>query len=386
MKTTPLKTEVGCNQTRRQLLKLLLATGTFPTLVGCQQESKRREILLGAQGSDAERYSISWLNTGETKANIALSGFRGHGASQHPLHPASAIMYGRRPATRSIEVNLVTQKITNTFHCAPNRHFFGHGCFSQSGELLYTTEADLHTGKGKIGIRDARTYQQMGEYESYGIGPHELALMPDAKTLVIANGGILTRPESGRKKLNLDSMESSLSYIDLESGKLLGSFKVSEEKASIRHLDVAEDGTVAFAMQLQRSATQHNDIIPLGGIHAKNKPITLLEKPENLIHKMKDYMGSVVINSQTRTAGFTSPRGNVVAFWDIDTQEFKGYHTLRDVCGIALANNKTDFVISNSFGQLRTLNGSTLKEDKTRRVTQHNLRWDNHLIMADVLV
>ncbi|MCK5897157.1 MAG: DUF1513 domain-containing protein [Cocleimonas sp.] len=386
MKTMPLKTEISCNQTRRQLLKLLLVTGVFPTLVGCQQESKRREILLGAQGSDADRYSMSWLHEGESKANIALSGFRGHGASQHPLYPASAIMYGRRPATRSIEVNLETQHITKTFHCAPNRHFFGHGCFSKAGDVLYTTEADLKTGNGKIGIRDARTYQQIGEHESYGIGPHELALMPDAKTLVVANGGILTRPESGRKKLNLDSMASSLSYIDLESGKLLGAFKVAETKASIRHLDVASDGTVAFAMQLQRSATEHDDIVPLGGIHAKNKAIKLLEKPENLIHKMKDYMGSVAINQQTRTAGFTSPRGNVVAFWDIDTQQFKGYHELRDVCGIALANNKKDFVISNSFGQLRYLNGSTLKEDKTQRIMQGNLRWDNHLIMAEVRV
>jgi len=375
------------NQDRRQFISLMLALGVAPTLLSCNQDGKKKqEVILGAQGSKAETYSLSWMGENAEQAKIALSGFRGHGASQHPLYPATAIMYGRRPATRSIEIDLITNEITQIIKCAPNRHFFGHGCFSKAGTELFTTEADIQTGKGKIAIRDAKTYQQIGEYESYGIGPHEIVLMPDGKTLVVANGGILTHPDSGRKKLNLGSMTSTLSYIDVATGKLLGAFKVDEPKASIRHLSVSEEGIVAFAMQVQRSATAHDNIVPLGGIHAPNKAIKLLEKPEAIIYQMKDYMGSVALNSKTRIAGFTSPRGNIVAFWNIDTGEFKGYHSLRDVCGIAVNNQQKGFVISNSFGQLRQLDSLSLEENKAQRITQNSLRWDNHLTMAEMLI
>ncbi|MCK5896862.1 MAG: DUF1513 domain-containing protein [Cocleimonas sp.] len=371
--------------TRRKFIAMLCAVGAFPVLAGCDNKrQQKQEILLGAQGSKTNTYSMSWLSAGEGKVKSALSGFRGHGISQHPLYPATAVMYGRRPATVSIEVNLLTDEISKRFQCAVNRHFFGHGCFNSSGSVLFTTEANMTTGEGKIGLRDAVSYQQIGEYDSHGIGPHEIALMPDGKTLVVANGGILTHPSSGRKKLNLDTMISSLSYIDIASGKLLDTFKVAESKASIRHLAVSEEGTVAFAMQLQRSATPHDKTVPLGGIHAQNQALKLLEKPEHLIRQMKDYMGSVAINEHTRTAGFTSPRGNIVVFWDIDTGQFKGYHTLRDVCGIAVVNQQKDFVISNSFGQLRHLDALTLKENKEQRITFEGLRWDNHLMIADV--
>ena len=46
-----------------------------------------------------------------------------------------------------------------------------------------------------IGVRDAQDgYRQIGELPSDGIGPHEATLMPDGKTLVVANGGIRTHP------------------------------------------------------------------------------------------------------------------------------------------------------------------------------------------------
>lgn len=380
---------------RRKFTSMLLALGLAPTLISCSSsheqnsENGSKEVILSAQGNNAQQYSMSWLATNSIKheashVSTALSGFRGHGVAQHPLYPATAIMVARRPGTSVIEVDLITREITKTFDCANNRHFLGHGCFNKTGSLFFTTEADMKTGKGKIVVRDAVTYQQIAEYESYGIGPHELRLMPDDKTLVIANGGILTHPDTGRKKLNLESMDSSLTYIDINNGQLLDSFKVAETKASIRHLDVSDDGTVAFAMQLQREVAQHDHIIPLGGIHSPEKAIVLLDKPKNLIHQMNDYMGSVAINHKSRIAGFTSPRGNIVAFWDIDHQQLKGYHALKDVCGIAVTDDQQHFVISNSFGQLRQLDAITLKENIEKRISLDHLRWDNHLLLANI--
>ena len=144
-------------------------------------------------------------------------------------------------------------------------------------------------------------------------------------------------------------------------------FQVPEAKASIRHLDIAPDGTVAIAMQVQREAMKTDGLVPLGAIQKPGKSIQLLSEPERLIAGMNDYMGSVAINSESRIAGFTSPRGNLVGFWDIDSYDFKGYHQLHDVCGIAVSQDKKHFMISNSLGEVRELDGQNLKENQANR-------------------
>ena len=94
---------------------------------------------------------------------------------------------------------------------------------------------------------------------------------------------------------------------------------------------------------------------------------------------MNDYAGSVAINSQSRIAGFTSPRGNIAVFWHLDTQEYIGYHGLHDVCGLAVSSDQKKFLISNSNGQLRQLDSVTLQEAKSKRLNMPNTHWDNHL-------
>lgn len=211
-----------------------------------------------------------------------------------------------------------------------------------------------------------------------------MPFFPDGKTLVIANGGILTHPNSGRQELNLDTMVSSLTYLDSTTGKKLDNFRIPETKASIRHLDDTRDGTVVFAMQMQRKAATHNNTVPLGALHKPGKAIQLLEQPETLIDQMNDYAGSVAISASMRTAGFTSPRGNIAAFWNIDSGELQGYHSLQDVCGIAVMEDQQSFILSNSFGQTRQLDAATLKENLANRTQRTDTHWDNHLLIAAV--
>src|SRR3546814_20954963 len=104
---------------------------------------------------------------------------------------------------------------------APGRHFFGHGVFSPEGRLMLATENDYETGCGVLGIYDAGAggaYRRIGEFSTYGVGPHEVVLMPDGRTLCVANGGILTHPDYGKLQLNANDMQPSLAYIDMHSG------------------------------------------------------------------------------------------------------------------------------------------------------------------------
>ncbi len=375
---------------RRQILLGLAAAGLAPGLSAENKKSdlltvgQKREVWVSAQGSSAKFFGVSWTDSQSGSVETALSGFRGHAVSAHPLRPENIIMYGRRPAVTAVEVSLKTGEVEKIFSCADGKHLLGHGCFSKKGHLLYTTEAELKSGRGKIVVRDALSYRQLDELESYGIGPHEIKLMPDGKTLVIANGGILTHPDTGRKKLNLETMQSSLLYIDLKSGRKLNEITIPEPKASIRHLDVASDGTVVFAMQVQREACGHNKVVPLVGSHKQGEKVKLFVQPERVTEQMKDYAGSVVINEKHRVVGVTSPKGDLAAFWHIDSGELAGYHQLSDVCGINLTADQSHFVMSSSIGQLRFIEASTLKENKSRRIVSDNIHWDNHLVLTSL--
>ena len=293
-------------------------------------------------------------------------------------------MFGRRPGTRSAVVDVVRGHVETTFTAAPGCAFQGHGFFTPDGRYLVTSEADTVTAAGKLGIRETDTYSLLGQVDTYGIGPHEIQLMPDDATVVIANGGLLTRPETGTQVLNLDTMDSSLTYIDLETGELLEQRRVPEPKASIRHLDVTHDGAVAFGVQLQREALDHERVVALTGIHRQGEEALLFEDGLDRVELMNDYVGSVAVSTGARVAGFTSPRGDVATFWQLDSGEYLGLHQLVDSSGLAESTDRGHFVLSSSVGEVRTLRASDLTEVRSARRRFEDVRWDNHLVAVVV--
>jgi len=338
------------------------------------------EIWLSAQGRDAEHFALSWVQNDQQQSASVKSGFRGHGAAQHPLIKTQAVMFSRSPGTEGIVVDLSRGEIVQRFYSATNHHMHGHGCFSADGSILFTTESDYQTGAGKIVMRETRHYQTIGAWSSYGIGPHDIQLMPDQKTLVVANGGLRTRPESGAQVLNLDSMESSLTYIDSISGELLGQYRLTEAKASIRHLDVAADGTVALATQVQRQGMSDEHTVTLAAVHHPGSAeLIMLEAPQTLTERFNDYMGSVAINEKERLAGFSSPRGDLVGFWHIDSGQLAGYHAFHDVCGLSVSQDQQYFILSNSAGEIRRISALSLQENRQLRQQFDGMHWDNHL-------
>jgi hypothetical protein len=388
---------------RRQFSKLMLGTGLIvpggiSTLGGefnlnCLSNSainmldSRTDdtLICSAQGSNSSDVSFECLGQ---KTNISIPvNFRGHGLNQHPTKKQFLVMIARRPGTSGIVINTTTGKRSHTFHSQTNQHMHGHACYSADGGFLYTTESNFKTGEGLIVVRETKHYQVVLTYSSGGIGPHELALMPDNKTLVVANGGLLTHPDSGREILNLESMESNLSYINSENGKLIKRVSLNHKdidfsKASIRHLDVAEDGTVAIALQVQRAAMGHEQLIPLAILHKPGKKLEILNAPDQLLRKLNDYIGSVKINLKNKTAAFTSPKADMAMFWNTDTLELKYFYIFHDVCGLSVSNDQKYFILSNSLGKIRYINSKTLLEDKTKRLSYPGKRWDNHLLSA----
>lgn len=296
---------------------------------------------------------------------------RGHAAAAHPDR-AEAVAFARRPGTFALVIDCASGQQRASLTAPEGRHFYGHGAFSRDGALLYTAENDFEAGQGVIGIWDARGgYRRLGEFASGGVGPHDIKLMPDGQTLVVANGGIETHPDSGRTKLNIPTMGPNLTYLGLE-GDIQHQIELDAalHKNSIRHLGVADDGTVAFAMQWQGDLSAHP---PLLGLCGPDKSVMLLSGPPEVHKHMSGYAGSVAISGDMTQVAITSPRGGVCQVFDMASGQLVNEIGLEDVCG--LAPNGAGFEMTSGEGLLaRFAAGSA-----TPQVT-HAIRWDNHLI------
>ncbi|MEO1747268.1 MAG: DUF1513 domain-containing protein, partial [Pseudomonadota bacterium] len=66
---------------------------------------------------------------------------RGHDIVARPENH-ELIVFARRPGTFAAAVDPQNRRAPTIFHCGADRHFYGHGCFSADGVLLYATEND----------------------------------------------------------------------------------------------------------------------------------------------------------------------------------------------------------------------------------------------------
>lgn len=379
---------------RRSFLRLGAAVGgagLFSPLLQAASWPSSELLISGVDQTDG-RHGVAWdhgypnlSNDFSPQAGWVETGFRGHAIAHHPIHPGRTLLFGRRPGWWFAEVDYGTGEMTHKIAPPQGVHFTGHGCFSRDGRLLYTTENHYNNGgQALIGVWDSTSYQRIRTLSiDGGIGLHDLRAHPNGKWLVAAVGGLLTHPDQGRKKLNLETMSSFLLYLDRQTGAVVQRVAVAEPKSSIRHIDVAPDGLVSVAIQLQRSATGHEETVPLMGTHrAGMREIRLFTASEEAHDLMQDYVGSTVISPLSRVVGFTSPRGNHACFWNMDSGAWVKSHSMTDVCGLGLSRNERYFILTNSVGEVRYLDSRTLQEEDSLRRKYPSIRWDNHLIIS----
>ena len=275
---------------------------------------------------------------------------RGHGAAVDPQH-RHAVVFARRPGSFATIIDLADGRTVRSITAPDDRHFYGHGTYSSDGRWLFASENDFSSGRGVLGVYDAgASYRRTAEIPSGGIGPHEVRLMPDGVTLVVANGGIRTHPDQGRAKLNLSTMTSSLAFIELASGKLLAQARLAPalQKLSIRHLDVDRDGRVAVAMQYEGDRRHR---VPLIGLCAGAGPILLLHAPTAVERAMKHYSGSVAFDRSGRWLALTCPRGHLVTLWDARDGDFRHGVEIFDASGVTATGPTARFWSAAAMGR-----------------------------------
>lgn len=330
-----------------------------------------------ASGYDklAGRHLITRLSPDfEIAWDLALPA-RGHNATVRP-HTDEGLVVARRPGTFAVTFGLEDGDARHHIKPAAGRHFYGHGIYSEDGRTLWMTENDFEHGQGVIGIYDARDgYTRIGEFPSGGIGPHQLLLMADGRTLAVANGGIRTHPDSGREKLNLDTMRPSLACIDSDSGRITDQVffeNTRAQKFSIRHIARTGDG-IAVGCQDQISNTS---ALPLVYMHqAGQNRLSALPMPEDVLGRFNGYCGSVVFDAISGVLAVSSPRGGLVGFWDLPARQWQGHVDMADGCGLA-PDSGGGLVISSGEGFVRDVGAGLHPLHSTR----HRFRqWDNHM-------
>ena len=298
---------------------------------------------------------------------------RGHAGAGHPSQPI-AVAFARRPGKFALVINCAMGRVTHQITSPEGSHFNGHGVFDPEGDLLFTCEQRASDSEGFIGIWNAsQGYERIGEMRSHGVGPHDLLFLSDGETLVVANGGIATNPET-REKLNIDDMHPNLTYLSSRSGAVLDQVALEPELAqnSIRHLALTNDDTVAFAMQWEGDTGMAP---PLLGLHRRGSAPVLAEAPLGDELAMDGYAGSVSFSGDGSSVAITSPKGGRIHRF-ATTGEFLGAVSRSDVCG--LARHRDGFIASDGLGGLIRIKG-----DETRPLTRQKRAWDNHIVELD---
>lgn len=331
---------------------------------------------LGLYGSaSVDEQGLHWLvvfnEQGEQLLKHSLPS-RAHQVLKHPSKPW-VLVIARRPGQYLQIIDIETKQLVKQLEPSAGQHFSGHMQISPDGQWLYTTENITDTSQGNVVVRELNDFTVSEQFSSGGIGPHQLILDSEANVIVVANGGIHTKD---RKKLNLESMQANLSYIDLLTKDVLDQALLSKEhfQLSIRHIDINTAGEVAVAMQYQGERT---DIVPLVAIHKRGKALTFLEIPDTQYFQIKHYCGSVCYDSTGDIVAVSAPRGDRILFWQARSAHYIGSIKVRDGCGVARSSIQGHFAVSSGRGKLYEID--PLKLTKTSFMNHKSLQWDNHL-------
>jgi uncharacterized protein len=354
----------------------LLLSSTSRAFAGVLDEAD--DVMLGdliaASRAPDGRYSVVVMTfDGMILRELPLQG-RGHDIA---LDRASdrAVVFARRPGNFALAFNVRGEDEPVLFTTPENRHFYGHGVFSRDGRLLYATEHNAETRQGLLGVYSVGSgYKRVGELPTYGIGPHEVILLKDGKTLAVANGGIETDVETGRDKLNVETMKPSLAFIDARSGALLAQHEQSKDlhKLSIRHIAADARGNVWFGAQWEGDTSDTPELVGCAGL---DKPLRVIEPATPKGAALSGYIGAVAMDGEGRVLAASAPRAGRIIYVDTQTSSIIGETQLMDGCGLT-GVSEDKFALSSGMGVLQTE-----RPDHTHLTTASfpGRAFDNHL-------
>jgi hypothetical protein len=364
----------------RRTLLLGTAAGLLSAGVTDRAKSETREALYAAarRGDDGLYSAALFTADGRDIRAVPLPG-RGHDITVSPTDH-TCVVFARRPGNFAIAFTADRRRPPVAFTTPRDRHFYGHGVFSRDGRLLYTTENDFDGERGVIGVYDATTsFKRIGEFASGGIGPHDLALVGDGSVLVVANGGLLEHPDfgGGRRILNPDAIETTLAYVDVRTGDLLERHQLGMgEGLSLRHLDVAQDGTIIIGAQVAHGPVGVQALVYR---HRRQQPLGTIVLPPEAQQGLSGYVSSVACDRDGSLVAVTSSKGARAVVLDVTSGKLVHTHRLDDVSGIAPTGAPAEFLMTAGTGRIERV-----REEANAPAIDASTpwSWDNHAVFV----
>lgn len=287
-----------------------------------------------------------------------------------------ALAVARRPGEFLVRFDARRARVLQWHDMEPDRLLSGHAVYAPDGSALFTAEFNAESGAGIVTERDPLSLRKRREFASGGIGPHALMFEPEG-TLLVANGGLLTLPETGRRKLNTAHMDASLARIDPATGRILALWRVDDPYLSLRHIARAPDGTIAVAMQAEHADAQARQRAPLLALLTPDG-LRCLALPDNVA--LQGYAGDIAwlpapgpLACDTGSGSFvlSATHAGQLAWWSVQGQ-WQGQATLPQAG--ALATRGAQWLALGANGRAQ----GKLAGHLYRAVARGDVRWDNH--------
>jgi len=298
---------------------------------------------------------------------------RAHQVAADPTQPERAWAVARRPGEWLWRLDLERGRLAAAVPLDDQRRFEGHVCpWIVDGRVvaLYDTESRTEDGGGLVVTRDPTTLELRDEFSTAGVGPHELR-RTGRDAVVVANGGLLLLPETGREVRNPAQVVSDLVWLDSRDGRLRERCQAPLRELSLRHVAEASDGTVGVAMQAVDEVGGTR--LPVFAIRRPGRPhLALASAGDDLLVRLRGYAGAVA--AAGNTFAVTCPRGDRVILWHA-TGRLVAEIELPGPCGVVAAG--TGWWVSARDGGVYEIDaGSARVRLRLRRTGR---AWDNHI-------
>lgn len=368
---------------------LLCLTPVAASLSACSRPiDKNQDVIVGGysetddRGTRLNKYGVLLVQPKSNGYNI-ISDFsvpyEVHLATLFP-DKKNILVCSRKPNSSLLKFD-VNGNIVAELKPLKNQHFEGHGIFSLDEQYIFVTASDYAKGQGRLLKLNSQDLSLVEDFESGGIGPHELIWQSDS-TIAIANTGVKTHPDTGRKILNLSSIQSSIVLFDIQTKEIVHHWQIPKPGLCARHLDRMDNGDLVIGCQYKKK-DQRPPCIAFANME---KGLVFAEPHnENLHWNMKGYTASIKAIPASNRAIITNPQGHLLTQWQTDgTRELKSRLTdqanIEFNKGLKISRDAKKAWLSVGAGELKSINlgKATASNDTSSRIKK-NIWWGNHL-------
>lgn len=385
---------------RRQLIKFgstsMAGLIAFPSLTACSATKINQDQLIiggyshtdkagkrlkkyGVLALQAKKLTLHDENNYSVISDLSVPD-EVHLAVMYPDNK-SILVNSRKPNASLLKYSLNGELIAELKPLS-DQHFEGHAIFSIDEKHLYVTASDFQQGSGKLLKLNSHDLSLVEMYDTGGIGPHELVWQAP-NIIAIANTGVLTRPDSGRDILNLDSIQSNVVLFNTLDKTIIHKWSVPLAGLSARHLDRMDNGDLVIGCQYKKEDQRP----PCVAFASKGKALRFADSQNETLHwDMKGYTASIKSIPNSDQALISNPRGQLLTQWQNLTSNDKtekaqllNKFEIKYNKGIKLTKKGNQAWFSQGAGELLSWDVKSQTLNSTIVKVKSNIWWGNHL-------